>query len=117
MSELANTLLPWSRLSERERQVWSAVFAQGGLDAETAAMQAEAAVRRLHALNLDRDTAMDPEYEAARAGYHFEFEEFEPWYRIAWRLRHGHDVSFHAPSRDEIREAYDRFQAGRGEFY
>ena len=117
MSELANTLLPWSRLSERERQVWSAAFAQGGPDAVAAAVAADATVRRLRALMLDQDNVMDPEYEAARAGFHFEFDEFEPWYRVAWRIRHAHDVSFHAPTLDEIRDAYDRFQAGRGEFY
>jgi hypothetical protein len=117
MSELANTRLPWSRLSERERQVWSTAFALGGENPAAAATQADAAVRRLRTLMLDQDSALDPEYEAARAGFHFEFDEFAPWYRVAWRLRHGHDVSFHAPNLDEIRDAYERFQASRGDFY
>jgi hypothetical protein len=111
------SFLPWARLSERERLVWAVAFGQGAEDPADAAHSADAAVRRLRALVLDPDTALDPEYEAARAGFHFEFEEFEPWYRVAWRLRHGHATSFHAPTREEIREAYDRFQQGRGDFY
>ena len=107
--------LPWARLSERERQVWSVAFVQGGADPAEAARQADATVGRLRALGLDQDTALDPEYDAARAGFHFEFEEFEPWYRVAWRLRHP--TSFHTPTGDEIRDAYDRFQQGRGDFY
>jgi hypothetical protein len=109
--------LPWARLSDRERLVWCVAFAQVGADAAEAARHADATVGRLRALQLDQDTALDPEYEAARAGFHFEFEEFEPWYRVAWRLRHGHATSFHAPTREEIREAYDRFLQGRGDFY
>lgn len=111
-----HSLLPWARLSERERLVWGAAFAQGGGDPGEAARQADTTVGRLRALGLDQDTALDPEYEAARAGFHFEFEEFEPWYRVAWRLRHGHATSFHAPAQEEIREAYDRFLQGRSDF-
>jgi hypothetical protein len=113
----SHSLLPWARLSERERLVWAAAFVHLDGDPAEAARRADDTVKRLRALGLDPDTALDPEYEAARAGFHFEFEEFEPWYRVAWRLRHGHATSFHAPTREEIREAYDRFQQGRGDFY
>ena len=102
-------------MSERERLVWGVAFAQGGDDAAAAARQADARVARLRALGLDPETALDPEYDAARAGFHMELEEFEPWYRVAWRIRHP--ASFHTPTPAEIREAYGRFQQGRGDFY
>jgi hypothetical protein len=111
----SHSFLPWARLSERERLVWAAAFAQVDGDPAGAARRADETVRRLRTLGLDPDTALDPEYEAARAGFHFEFEEFEPWYRVAWRIRHP--TSFHRPTQEEIREAYDRFQQGRGDFY
>lgn len=102
-------------MSEREHLVWGAAFVQCDGDPAEAARHADATVGRLRALGLDPDTALDPEYEAARAGFHFEFEEFEPWYRVAWRIRHP--TSFHTPTQEQIREAYDRFQQGRGDFY
>jgi hypothetical protein len=117
MDDFSNLLLPWNGLSDRERGVWTAVFAHGGADAVEAARQADTAVLRVRALLLDQDHAMDPEYEAARAGFHFEFDEFAPWYRVAWRLRHGHKLSFHAPTDEEIRDAFETFQRGRGDFY
>ena len=108
--------LPWVELSDRERCVWCAAFASGGADPATAAQAADACVRRLRTLSLDGPQALEPEYEMARVGYHWEFEEFAPWYRVAWRLRHGHALSYHVPTLDEIREAYDRFLACRSDF-
>lgn len=109
--------LPWSSLSERERAVWGAVFAQRTGDAAAGVRAADAAVRELRALSLDAETGQDPEYEAARAGFQWEFEEFAPWYRVAWRLRHGHRRTYREPTLDDIRAAYDRFQQGRSDFY
>jgi len=60
---------------------------------------------------------MDPEYEAARDGFHLEFDEFAPGYRVAFLHRYGNDRAYRAPSLHQIREAYERFQAGRSDFY
>lgn len=109
--------LPWTSLSDREKGVWSAVFANNSSEALAGARAADEAVSRLRALNLDSQPGMDPEYEAARAGYHMEFEEFAPWYRIAWLLRHGNERSFRDQTVEEVREAYERFQRGRSDFY
>ena len=113
----AGQFFPWSSLTDREKGVWTATFARQSTEAPDAARAADQAVARLRGLELDAQPAMDPEYEAARAGYNLEFDEFAPWYRVAMLHRHGHRRSFRAPALHEVREAYERFQRGRGDFY
>lgn len=114
MSAALNAL-PWVKLTDRERAVWCAAYVAAGGNPAAAARAADAEVRALRTLGLDSELTLDPEYDAARAGLHFELEEFEPWYRVAWKIRHP--TSFHTPTPAEIREAYDRYQQGRGDFY
>lgn len=111
-----STFFPWSALSEREKGVWSVIFASKCDKPLVAARSADAAVNELRKLELDNLHGMDPEFEAARAGFHWEFDEFAPWYRVAWQLRHGSRRSFKVPTLDEIKEAYARFQQCRCDF-
>ena len=109
--------LPWSGLSERERAVWAAVFARQQDDPHAAVRAADAAVHAMRALSLDGEVGMDPEYDAARAGYSMELDEFAPWYRVAWRIRHGHRQSFRELTPEDVDAAFERFQRGRSDVY
>lgn len=117
MTDVFNlTSLPWSRLSAREQHVWAAAYVHAGGEAGAAVRQADAAVLELRALALDGPQGQDPEYDAARAGFYMELEEFAPWFRVAWKIRHGNGRAYREPSDAEVAEAYVRFQACRSDF-
>jgi hypothetical protein len=110
--------LPWNAMTDRERMVWATTYARYAPDdPDHAATMADATVEDLRGLNLDPNSALDPEYEAARAGCEVDFEHFQPWYEIAWRIRHFHERPKQAPSPVQVREAFDRFAEVYGEFH
>jgi hypothetical protein len=113
------SFLPWTRMNDRERSVWCATYARLANEQapKLAAQAADAMVRGLRTVELDGPRALDPEYEAARAGAHMEFEEFAPWYIVAYRMLHGNSVAFQPPTKKQIRDAYERFERGRSDFY
>ena len=113
------TSLPWVRMTDRERSVWSAAYARLANEQgpNTAARSADAMVRGLRTVELDGPRALEPEYEAARAGAYMEFEEFAPWYTVAHRMLHGNSMAFQPPTQEQIRDAYERFERGRSDFY
>jgi hypothetical protein len=110
--------LVWMLMNDMERAVWATAFVLGenaGLDGE---QSADSAVERLRSLNgVGRSTRPEPEYEAAHAGFHIEWIDFDVWYRIELLIRHGNEPCFHLPTDYESAEAYERFQRGRGDFY
>lgn len=116
MAPRSETLFPWVRLNERERLVWAAVFAHSISNVQAAVEKADAAVLQLRSLDLDQTPTMDPEHEAARAGFHLEFDEFAAWYRVAWLFRHGNEASYCAPTAGDLETAYENFLRGRSEF-
>ncbi len=111
--------LPWTRLNERERSVWAAAYARRTDDQEprAAARYADDLVRGLRTLELDSPTVLDPEYEAARVGADIEFDDFAPWYTVAYRMLHGNTWAYQPPTEEQIRDAYERYQRCRSDFY
>ena len=110
--------LVWLLMNDMERAVWATAFVLGENSGLDGAQSADHAVERLRSLNgVGRSTRPEPEYEAARAGFHIERTDFDVWYRTALLIRHGNEPYFHQPTDDECAEAYERFQWGRSDFY
>ena len=108
-----NQLRRWHQMHDRERMVWCAAFAQQTASPLKAAAQAELAVSRLQALDID-ETLRAPEYDAARVNLDLTLEEFAPWYRVALLISSsGH----RGASAQDIEQAYERFRQSRGDFY
>jgi len=78
---------------------------------------ADAAVTQLRLIGGVRPRLPEPEYEAARANIYMEYKEFAAWYPIQFRIRHGFDRGYSAPSPEQIKEAYERFNFSRCDFY
>lgn len=103
---------PWQTLSDRERLVWAAGYAAHPDDPDYAAVHADALVWDLRRLSLDHADATALEYDAARAGVNVSRDDFVPWYRVAWRMRHDPHAQ-DAPSATDIDAAFERFAALR----
>lgn len=110
-------LLRWHQMGEREQLVWAVTFAQRSSQGLRAAFKADRAVERLRALLVDESPVMEPEYQAARAGFSLDPAEFAAWYRVAFRLIHGRAFSYRDPTEAETQEAYERYRMSICDFY
>jgi len=110
-------LLRWHQMGEREQLVWAVTFAQRSSHGLRAALKADRAVERLRSLLVDESPVMEPEYQAARAGFSLDPDEFAAWYRVAFRLIHGRAFSYRDPTEAETQEAYERYRMSICDFY
>lgn len=110
-------LLRWHQMGEREKLVWAVTFAQRSRQGLQAALKADRAVERLRSLSIDESPVMEPEYQAARAGFHLDPDEFAAWYRVAFRLMYGRAFSYRDPTPAESEKAYERYQMSICDFY
>ena len=109
--------LVWEQMQDREQLVWAATFATQSTSSVIAAEIADEAVKRLRELNIDNRRVREPWEDAARAGFHIDRSDFDPWYRIASLLQQGNAADYREPNEQECAVAYDKFQRGRADFY
>ena len=102
--------LPWHQMSDRERQVWTCVYAQRQDEPRRAARMADDAVRALRTLNVDSKELEGPEYDAARGCMGLRFEEFRAWYPVALTIARRGRMAPSDVSDEAIRKAFDTYQ-------
>ena len=113
------SMLEWILMSEMEKTVWAATFAQAIHTSPNtdAASSADDAIVQLRDVDPTwRFARAEPEYEAARAGNHIDREPFDVWYRVAYGIRHANEPGYHPRTGQECADAYERFQFGRCDF-
>lgn len=102
--------LPWHQMSDRERLVWTNVYAHQQDEPRQAARVADSAVLALRALNVDSKEFDGPEYEAARSCMGLRLEEFSAWYPVALTIaKHGR-IAPSDVSDEAIAKAFDAYQ-------
>lgn len=106
----------WTELSEMERIVWASSFAGSGGSSEERAHVADETVNALRSLEPKRNDEVEPEYKAAYARVQMDFAEFEPWYRVQIRIRHGWEFSYKDPTRVACEKAFERYRMGLADF-
>ncbi|WP_133480297.1 hypothetical protein [Cognatilysobacter segetis] len=108
----------WHTMTAREQAVWSAAFAQACVAGDSpleSAARAEAAVFALRGTGMDAHVA-GPETELARLGIELRYDEFVPWYRVAMQLERAGSGRAVADEL-ECRQAFERYERGRTDFY
>lgn len=107
----------WALMTSMEQALYGTMLAlhaeqiDGGLEA------ADAAIAKLRTVAGVRSRLPEPEYEAARSGLNIEYEEFAIWYPIQYRIRHGFDQGYKPPTSEQTKEAFERFNFSRCDFY
>jgi hypothetical protein len=103
-------------MSEREQMVWAAVYAQTHGDPGAVVHFADQAVHALRSLAIDEQIE-EPETALAQAGLFVERAEFDPWYRLAYRLAHPSRHAMLSVTDEMCEAAYEGYQRSRGDFY
>lgn len=106
----------WTELSEMERIVWSSRFATCNGSSAERAQAADETVNALRSLEPKRNDEIEPEYKAAYARVQMDFAEFETWYRVQIRIRHGWEFSYRDPTKVACEEAFERYRMGLADF-
>lgn len=110
--------LAWELMDDIERAVWGTALALHIEDDDGGLGAADAAITRLRAVAELRADRPEPEYEAAIAGFHMEYEEFATWYGVAYRIRHHKSpAGREPPTSEQTKAAYERYAMGRSDFY
>lgn len=110
--------LAWELMNNIEQAVWGTTLALHVEDDDGGLGAADAAVVRLREVTDLRSRRPEPEYEAARADFHMEFEEFSVWYRVAYRIRHHKSpTGYELPTPEQTKAAYERYAMSRNDFY
>jgi len=102
-------------LQEPERSVWAAVYASYWDDPNEAIRRADLAVLGLR-LAAWKEASPAPELDLAPRGVALSYEKFRAWYPVALELATPRS-KFRPPDEAACREAYDRYQQSRGDFY
>ncbi|WP_152670275.1 hypothetical protein [Lysobacter capsici] len=108
-------LLPWGRMSEREKMVWASNYARNSLAPREAAVSADRAVALLRELAIDDYGIIQPEYDAARSCPGLSYEEFRSWYPTAFKISVPNASS--QIDEKEIKDAFDRYHQSACDFY
>lgn len=103
-------------MSEREQMVWAAVYAQTCGDPGTVAHSADQALHALRSLAIDEQIE-EPETALAQAGLFVERAEFDPWYRLAFRLPHASRHLMASVTDEMCESAHEGYQRSPGDFY
>ena len=109
-SRFANALL-----LEPEKSVWAAVYASFWDDPAEAIRRADLAVYGLRLAALE-DASPAPEFDLAPRGLVLSYEQFRAWYPVALELATTRS-RFRQPDEAACRDAYDRYQQSKGDFY
>lgn len=99
-----------------EKTVWASGFAVSSGSSTERAEAADGAVNALRSLEPKRNDVVEPEYKAAYARIQMSFAEFEPWYRVQMRIRHGWEFSYTDPTRLDCEKAFERYGLGLADF-
>jgi len=102
-------------LLEQEKAVWAAVYASFWDDPKEAIRRADLAVCGLRLAALE-DASPAPEFDLAPRGVVLSYKQFRAWYPVALELATPHS-RFRQPDEAACRDAYDRYQQSRGDFY
>ena len=102
-------------LLEPEKSVWAAVYASFWDDPKEAVRRADLAVLGLRLAALEESSAA-PELDLAPRGVLLSYEKFRAWYPVALELATPRS-KFRQPDEAACRDAYDRYQQSRGDFY
>ncbi len=96
--------------------MWAVTYAQSIGVPGALAYAADKAALSLRALGIDNDNRA-PEYDLARANFLLERNEFDPWYRVAYRMSRQFKGPYEAPNDDACALAYDHYQQLRLNFF
>lgn len=105
--------LSWQFMTPMERALWTTTLALRSTDDDAGLGAADAAVLRLRAIAEIRSRRIEPEYEAAIAAVHMEFEDFAVWYPLEYRIRHRFDRDYKELTSSGIEAAYKRYATSR----
>jgi hypothetical protein len=109
--------MAWEWMTPMEKSLWGTVLANHLDDVRGGLEVADAAIERLRSVGVTRSHRPEPEYEAAIAGVHIDFENFVPWYRTECLIRRGKKPGYQPPTAKQVEEAYERFERGGSEYY
>lgn len=109
--------MAWELMTPMEKSLWGIVLASHLNDVKGGLEIADAAIESLRSAGVTRSHRPEPEYEAAIAGFHIDFETFVPWYRTECLIRRGKKPGYRPPTTKQIEEAYERFERGKCDYY
>lgn len=109
--------IPWHKMTERERLVWTSTYAAHANNPADAIRLANQVVQALHELDVDNNAYSGPEYEAARRGQGLMYEEFRAWYPVALKLSMNNSIQAKNVSEEACQRAYDVYRQCSTDFY
>lgn len=115
--DVYEVLVSWQFMPPMEQAIWATTLALHAQEPDGGVGEADASVLRLRSIGLTRSFQPEPEFEAARANLHIEYDEFIGWYPIAYRMRHGRERGYETPSIEQIKDAYERYGRGLCDYY
>lgn len=110
-------LMSWMFMGPMEQAVWATTFALHAQDPDEGMDAADTAVLRMRSMGATRSYRPEPEFEAARSNVNIERDEFGVWYRIAYRMRHGHESGYSERTSQQIDDAFERYERGLCDYY
>lgn len=109
--------IAWELMTPMESALWGTALALHAADADGGLGAADEVLARLRHLAGIRSRRPNPEDEAAASNVYLTYDEFAPWYTVAYRIRGCHESAYRPPTRDQVAEAYKRYSFSRGSFY
>jgi len=107
----------WCLMPPMEQAFYGTMLALHIDEADSGVTKADTGLAKLRILAGVRSRLPEPEYEAARAGFNIEYEDFATWYLVQYRIRHGFDRGYKQPTPDQIQAAYERYGRGTCDYY
>ena len=112
--------LEWSFMTPMEQALWGTTIALNSLHPDGGVGSADALLLKLRSLSVTRGVQLEPEFQAAKANEHIEYDDFAVWYPIAHRLQHRYDPSprdYEPMAPEAIKAAYERYAWGRSDYW
>lgn len=116
-ADLFDLELAWDLMTPMEQSLYGTTFALHGISVEDGLAAADAVLVKLRSVTDQRSRLPEPECEAARAGHYIEYEDFAVWYRVQRGIRHMRKPGYQPPTPEQTKEAYERYEMSRNDYY
>jgi len=107
----------WDLMTPMESALWVTTLALHVEESDGGLGAADQALSKLRRLSGTRTRRPNLEDEAAEANVYLTYEEFEPWYTVAHRIRNHRDPAYKPPTADQVNDAYKHYLLSRDCFY
>lgn len=116
-TDLFNLELAWDLMTPMEQALYGTTFALHATRVEDGLAAADDVLARFRSVTDNRSRLPEPEYEAAKAGHYIEYEEFAVWYRVQLGIWHMRKSGYQPPTPKQTKEAYERHEMSRNDYY